>query len=285
MSLFTPYTYTGQKAQLRYDPNAAQLRYATPGVMFPDLGMVSANDDISQIARAGVVQPMTAFSGSAPSPTNLVGTLYLSQSLLLTSSLTSGQPTSGSFQTNSSGSKWLNEGYRGAVATTGTNALLARVIPDIRLNLGASDWTMEFWVNPSTTTMRPFFNNYRSYQVATTQMGWFTGANTFSLYIESGANEYGLWVGRAFTVTINQWNHVAVTRSGDNYRCFINGVQQGTTVLRSGTINGGTTWPTYIGNYNNSAGTACTYQDARIYIGVAKYTANFTPPPNMVIAP
>lgn len=261
MSLFTPYTFTGQKATLRYDPYAAQLRYATPGVMFPDLGMTSPNADISPIARGG-------------GPANVYPV-----------SLTFGQPTSGSFQTNSSGSKWLNEGYRGAVAVTGTNALLARVIPDTRLNLGASDWTMEFWANPSTTQIRPFFNNYRSYQVATTQMGWFTGANTFSLYIESGGSEFGIWVNRSFTVPIGQWSHVAVTRNGNNYRCFINGVQQGTTVTQAGTINGGTTWPSYIGNYNNSAQSACAYQDCRIYIGIAKYTANFTPPPNMIIAP
>jgi hypothetical protein len=260
MSLFTPYTFTGQKAQLRYDPNAAQLRYAVPGVLFPDLGMVSPNADISNQYRGG--GPANIY----PNP------------------LTFNQPTSGSFQTNASGSRWLNEGYRGAVAVTGTNALYAAV-SDARLNLGASNFTMEFWANPSTTTIRPFFNNYRSYQVATTQMGWFTGANTFSLYIESGGNEFGIWVGRSFTVPTGQWSHVAVTRSGNEYRCFINGVQQGTTVTQAGTINGGTTWPTYIGNYNNTAQSACAYQDCRIYIGVAKYTANFTPPPNMIIAP
>jgi hypothetical protein len=260
--IFTPYTFTGQKAQLRYDPNAAQLRYAAPGVLFPDLGMVSANADVSQIYRGGGV-----------------GNIYPNP-------LTFNQPTSGSFQTNSSGSKWLNEGYRGAVAVTGTNALYAGVT-DARFNLGASNFTMEFWVNPSTTTMRPFFNNYRSYQVTTTSMGWFTGANTFSLYIESGGNEFGIWVGRSFTVPIGQWSHVALTRTGNEYRCFINGVQQGTTVTQAGTINNSTTWPTYIGNYNNTAQSAATYQDARIYVGVSKYptSASFTPPPNMVIAP
>ena len=260
MSLFQPYSFTGQKATLRYDPNAAQLRYATPGVLFPDLGMVSPNADISQIYRGGGV-----------------GNIYPNP-------LTFNQPTSGSFQTNASGSKWLNEGYRGAVAVTGTNALYAGVT-DARFNIGASNFTMEYWINPSTTTSRPFFNNYRSYQVATTSMGWFTGVNTFSLYIESGGSEFGLWVGRAFTIPVGQWSHVAVTRTGNDYRCFINGVQQGTTVTQAGSINNSTTWPTYIGNYNNAAGTAATFQDARIYIGVSKYSANFTPPPNMIIAP
>lgn len=259
--LFQPYTFLGQKAQLRYDPNASKLMYAVPGVIFPDLGMVSANEDISNLYRGGGI-----------------GNIY-------PVSLTSGQPISGSFQTNDSGSKWLNEGYRGAVVTTGTNALLAKTLTDARLNLGASDFTMEFWINPSTTTARPFFNNYRSYQVATTQMGWFTGVNTFSLYIESGGSEFGIFVSRAFTIPIGVWSHIAVTRTGNDYRCFINGVQQGTTVTQAGTINPGTSFPTYIGNYNNGANTACAYQDARIYVGVSKYSANFTPPPNMIIAP
>lgn len=262
--IFTPYTFTGQKAELRYDPNASFLRYATPGVMFPDLGMVSPNADISPIYRGG-------------GPGNVYPV-----------SLTFGQPTSGSFQTNSSGSKWLNEGYRGAVAVTGTNALLARTV-DARLNLGASNFTMEYWINPSTTTPRPFFNNYRAYQVTTTQMGWFTSANAFGIYIESGGTEYSVWTnGTPFTIPIGQWSHVALTRdTGGVFRIYLNGVHisQGTT--RNVTINGGTTWPTYIGNYNNTAQAACAYQDVRIYIGVAKYTGttSFTPPPNMIIAP
>jgi hypothetical protein len=260
MSLFQPYTNTGQFGQLRYDPNASSLRYATPGVMFPDLGMISPADDISQIYRGGGIANVYPIS------------------------LTSGQPTSGSFQTNASGSRWLNEGYRGAAVVTGTNALLAKIV-DARLNLGASNFTMEYWINPSTTTARPFFNNYRSYQVATTQMGWFTGANTISIYIESGGSEFGIFVGQAITIPIGQWSHVALCRSGNNYYLWLNGVQVGTTKTQAGTINGGTTWPTYIGNYNNTAQTAAAFQDCRIYIGVAKYTAAFTPPPNMVIAP
>lgn len=262
MSLFQPYVFTGQKATLRYDPNASTLRYATPGMVFPDLGMQVAWDDISQLYRAGAPPSGSAYQNS----------------------LTAGQPVTGSSMGTTYGSKWLNEGYRQASIVQTTGALLARVV-DARLNLGNSNFTMEFWMYPTSTTTRSFFNNYRSYQVATTQMGWFTGAGTVSIYIESGGSEFGIFVGQAWSPNINAWNHVALCRSGNNYYLWLNGTQVGTTKTQAGAINPGTTWPTYIGNYNNASQSTQAFQDVRIYIGVAKYTAAFTPPPNMVIAP
>lgn len=260
MSLFQPYVFTGQKATLRYDPNASFLRYATPGMIFPDLGMVSAVSDISPLYRGG-------------GPANIYPV-----------SLTENQPVSGSSMGTTYGSKWLNEGYRQAAIVQTTGALLARTV-DARLNLGASNFTMEFWMYPTSTTTRSFFNNYRPYQVATTQMGWFTGAGTLSIYVESGGTETGVFVGQAWSPTINAWNHVALVRSGSSWYLWLNGTQVGTTKTFAGTLNGGTTWPTYIGNYNNASQSTQAFQDVRIYIGVAKYTAAFTPPPNMVIAP
>lgn len=257
MSLFQPYVFTGQRAQLRFDPNAGQLMYATPGMIFPDLGMNSSVTDISPLYRGGGTYP---------------------------TSLTAGQPVSGSSMNTTYGSKWLNEGYRQSTILQTNGALLARLV-DARLNFGASNFTLETWFYPTSTTTRPFYNNYRSYNVTTTQFGWFTGAGTVSIYISIGGSEIGLFVGQAWSPTLNAWNHVAFTRNGNVYNLWLNGNKVGTDKTQAGTLNANTTWVTYIGNYNNNTANTQAYQDTRIYNGVAKYTAAFTPPPNMVIAP
>jgi hypothetical protein len=79
----------------------------------------------------------------------------------------------------------------------------------------------------------------------------------------------------------DQWVHVALTRSSTSLRLFFNGAQQGATVSNStnlvnsfGTvavgafISSGAYFPTPVAYID----------DLRITKGVARYTANFTPP-------
>ncbi len=79
-------------------------------------------------------------------------------------------------------------------------------------------------------------------------------------------------------LTLNAWIHLAVSRSGSTIRVFRNGVQQG-TATNAITIN-----PT-AGVSRIGEGIAATNRgfvghidDLRITKGVARYTANFTPP-------
>ena len=88
--------------------------------------------------------------------------------------------------------------------------------------------------------------------------------------------------GTRTTITLDTWHHVAVTRNGNTWRLFLNGVQEDTITdsnnitasngavssgLRLGTINAGLQYPLH--GY---------IDDVRITNGDSRYTSNFTPP-------
>jgi hypothetical protein len=75
------------------------------------------------------------------------------------------------------------------------------------------------------------------------------------------------------SITTQTWYHVAITRASGTLRIFVNGVLRDS---KSGSTNNTTV--TEIGR-NTYRGPLDGYiDDARITIGVARYTANFTPP-------
>ena len=82
-------------------------------------------------------------------------------------------------------------------------------------------------------------------------------------------------------MTTGQWYHVAVSRSGNSFRAFIDGVQIGSTVIYSGTAYIPTAGGISIGAaepYISGGSFFDGYmQDLRITKGLARYTANFTP--------
>ncbi len=79
---------------------------------------------------------------------------------------------------------------------------------------------------------------------------------------------------------LNQWQHIAVTRQGSTWRLFLEGVLQGSkessaSIAQAGSsFIGGSPGDNNIGNHWLSG-----YLDEfRITKGIARYTANFTPP-------
>lgn len=107
-----------------------------------------------------------------------------------------------------------------------------------------------------------------------------------AVYVNSGAAGSQTTYSSAFSLPINDWYHVAVTRQGSTLRIFINGISSavfggtlsyaftytGTLTLCSGSsVNTPNTWNTV------------QIQDLRVYQGVAKYTTNFTPPGAMFL--
>jgi hypothetical protein len=83
---------------------------------------------------------------------------------------------------------------------------------------------------------------------------------------------------RAYSFATNTWYHIAVSSDGTNGKMFINGVQQGAAFATAGsTQNTGNTFQ--IGQTSNNGNYLNGYlDDIRITKGVARYTANFTPP-------
>ena len=74
----------------------------------------------------------------------------------------------------------------------------------------------------------------------------------------------------------NTWYHIAVTRSGSDVKLFVNGVQEGSTRTYSTNTSGSAV--SYIGGFPAAHSIEGYIDDLRITKGVARYTANFTPP-------
>jgi hypothetical protein len=79
----------------------------------------------------------------------------------------------------------------------------------------------------------------------------------------------------ATTVPLNDWSHVAVSRSGTSTRLFLNGVQQGSTYTDA---NNYIATPISIGMRFDGATQPFTgyIDELRISKGIARYTSNFT---------
>lgn len=147
-------------------------------------------------------------------------------------------------------------------------------------NFGTDDFTVEMFVYRTTSARDIFFD--------TRQSGQTTGHFTLSTP-SSGSNLEVVIDGTTYatstTIPTNQWVHIAATREGSSVRGFIDGVL-GVSATDSTSITDGTnsTYPPLIGATGNPWGfsTANNHDgyidELRVTKGVARYTANFTPP-------
>lgn len=141
------------------------------------------------------------------------------------------------------------------------------------------NFTVEFWHNGSSPVSG---SRYLFRQK--------TSSGTFEIWTNgSNSGRYQMTVttstGQTFSVqsstapTTNTWYHLAVSRSGNTVRFFLNGTLQGTAqTISSGTLVQANSW---IGGGGDIVGV--TYAPARRIdefrvTNVAKYTANFTAP-------
>jgi hypothetical protein len=139
------------------------------------------------------------------------------------------------------------------------------------LNFGTGDFTLEAWVYATTT-----LGDATCILTSVSTGGLMFGTN--------GAAGSGVWAiglrgiswgySSSTTPVLNQWQHVAVCRSGTSVRIFINGVQSGTTGTNTTAYNlglGGTVIG-YQVNYMNGY-----FSNVRA-TNTALYTTTFTPP-------
>jgi hypothetical protein len=136
---------------------------------------------------------------------------------------------------------------------------------------GTGDYTVEAWVyftansgaNNAICSLGP--TGWELYRRSATQgMAVYNGST--NVIIGSTALTNGVW------------HHVAVTRSGTNLKLFVDGVLDG-SATNSDNI---TTTSAYIGTYSTGSEPLSGYlDDVRITKGVARYTANFTPPSSL----
>jgi hypothetical protein len=135
------------------------------------------------------------------------------------------------------------------------------------VTFGTGDLTVDFWFR--TTTVASQINLFGTYEV---------GSDYFAVFVAAGGalnffNGATVITGTT-TIAINTWYHVAVTRSGNDHRLFLNGAQEGATYTASKNY---ATTRFYIGDWNGS-GLNGWLDEFRVLKGVAAWTTTFTPP-------
>jgi len=148
------------------------------------------------------------------------------------------------------------------------------------LAMGSSDFTIEGWVwLDSDSSGGRFYGGGEiggSIWPVLEFSVWPTGVHLLLNYANSNTATT-LYGG---TVSVSEWHHVAATRWGNTLYLFLDGVQIDTKVWTysvynpsgkvciGGYYNAGSVWASIKGNIDS----------VRVTKGVARYTANFTPP-------
>lgn len=146
------------------------------------------------------------------------------------------------------------------------------------------DFTIEAWIYPTTFTgwytgssvgeistlignMDPtVLTCYWSFGITS------TGAVRFFYYNGSSVNTPS----STETVNLNEWSHIAFVKDSNGYKYFVNGVGGSYTSI-SGTPQSNATTGLTIGSLTSDSINGYV-SDVRITSGLARYTANFTPP-------
>lgn len=141
---------------------------------------------------------------------------------------------------------------------------------------GTGDFTVEMWVYlPSLGVARVLYDGRPTSTNGPYVLTYVSETNTIGFLVRSVTRITGTTALAAMT-----WYHVALCRSGTSTKLFLNGVQEGATYSDGNNYLGAANRP-FIGidGYNSSSSAMLGYiDDLRITKGVARYTANFTPP-------
>lgn len=138
----------------------------------------------------------------------------------------------------------------------------------------AGDFTIDLWVRLANTSGNNMF------------CGRVTNSNSYFYFgLEGTTLRFRDWIGsnnvditRTVTISTNTWYHFAISRSGNSWRLFQDGVQQGSTVTSSATMTARAV-KLDIGAMTENASYVMNgwIEEFRWSKGVARYTANFTP--------
>lgn len=163
----------------------------------------------------------------------------------------------------------------GSIAFDGTGDWLLSP-PSAQNILGTGDFTIEMWVRAAALSgQHGIFNITNTTSSGSNGLGiLFNTSNRLSFFVNGNATI----TSTTATYSINTWYHVALVRSSGTNTLYVDGVSVASSTATP-------TWPATpsIGvgrlyNDNTSVTLNGFVDDLRITKGVARYTANFTPP-------
>ena len=163
-------------------------------------------------------------------------------------------------------------------------------LPQVTNQFVSEDFTIEFWFRINSGAGAGTIGLFGSYYTGGGGKGMLmlSSATYNQVYFQwmygSGSGTDWAYLnqtqGTRTALSNNTWYHVAVTRSGNTWRLFLNGTQEDSVTQSDQLTDSGST--TRLGNYGPSAtasdGLNGYIEDFRITRGVARYTSNFTAP-------
>lgn len=141
-------------------------------------------------------------------------------------------------------------------------------------DLSTSDFTIEFFAYVTTTTMYYAISRRPANGWLITMAGG--GSVTWNQWASGGT--YNFATGPASSFTQNAWNHVAICRSGNDVKVYVNG--SGGTALSSANRPDSASGTFYIGQDPTTPAKAFAgyIDEFRFTKGVARYSGDFTAP-------
>ena len=147
--------------------------------------------------------------------------------------------------------------------------------------LGTGDFTIEGWhyLLTRANTKNGIWGNYTSYSAGSLGMFAGHGSGTTTLYqVAYNGAAFPASVIQGGTIVYNQWVHFAVVRNSGTMSLYINGISVD-SISAPASLNGvGSNFVVGAPSDNLADGMHGYLQDFRITKGLARYTANFTPP-------
>ena len=147
-------------------------------------------------------------------------------------------------------------------------------------DFGAGDFTIEYWEYRTNTTNQSGILSRNTITYTPYLVGWYDLPNAGSnigLYMSSNGSSWDVASHVSMgAIIINSWAHYAVTRNGNTFRTFQNGIQISTFTSTATLPAGAGTFQ--IGRFQTTYYFRGGYIDEmRITKGYARYTGNFTP--------
>jgi len=260
------------------------------GTIFNSSRLVEVASQNNQSWVTGIISDMRVVKGTAVYTSNFTPPTAPLTAITNTSLLLSGTNAGIIDKSQSAKNLTLQNGLKSS--TTQTKYLsssmnftdnLAELFYAEDADFFAKDFTIEAWIwspdidNGGTNNMAIF--DWRPTN---------TNGNYVLLWVAAANSSIGYWVNGSYRITGNTtlsdstWHHIAVSRQGSTHRMFIDGTLQTSTWTDSGTYLVPTNRP-IIGNSgyhrtDNAFDFNGYMSDIRFTKGLARYTANFTPP-------
>lgn len=172
----------------------------------------------------------------------------------------------------------------GSVAVDNTvSAQWLSVADNAALNMASSDFTIECWLYAtqigSGTTATIFSKKAQQFIGYSGVIFEYSGGGSNKPVLRASTTGTSFNVNFASTLSapVNQWNHLAVTRSGDTWTIWINGQSGGSRTVAGTVDTSSAPFTIAAGQTAGGFGVSGYISSFRVTKGVAVYTSAFTP--------